>query len=244
MTVAHIGTSGWQYRDWRGPFYPSGEPIRRWLSFYATVFSTVEVNNTFYRLPPRSTFEHWREGTPSGFTIATKASRFLTHVRRLREPQDPVDRMLTRLAALGTRRGPLLLQLPPTLRADVQLLQSAMQAIDRRVPTAVEFRHPTWFRDAVFDTLEEAEQPWCSPIGPVRASRRSSRAVGRTFASIEGRRTEPGTGARSSDDGRTVSLPSGSTKSTSTSTTTRVPRRHTMRFGSARCSRTEGWTSA
>ena len=109
-----IGTSGWQYRDWRGPFYPRKLPQRSWLEYYADAFGTVEVNNAFYRLPERATFEAWRDRTPQGFVVAVKASRYLTHVRRLREPQEPVGRLMDRARGLGGRLGPVLLQLPLT----------------------------------------------------------------------------------------------------------------------------------
>ena len=125
--VFHIGTSGWQYADWRNTFYPRGLPQSRWLEHYATIFSTVEVNATFYRLPREATFADWRNRTPAGFTFAVKASRYLTHVRRLRDPEEPVSRLLTRSAALGPRRGPVLVQLPPTLPADLPSLTATLE---------------------------------------------------------------------------------------------------------------------
>ena len=112
------GTSGWQYRDWRGAFYPPGVPQRRWLEHYAEQFATVENNGTFYRLPARDTFASWRDRVPADFVMAVKASRYLTHVRRLRDPAEPVRRLLDAAAGLGGRLGPVLLQLPPDLRAD------------------------------------------------------------------------------------------------------------------------------
>jgi uncharacterized protein YecE (DUF72 family) len=150
-----VGTSGWQYRDWRATFY-EGEPASAWLSRYAEVFSTVEVNNTFYRLPDRSTFERWRHDTPTGFVMAIKASRYITHLRRLRDPAEPVELLLSRVSALGARTGPLLLQLPPTLRADPERLAETLAAIGERMPAAVEFRHPSWLRDDVMDVLDRA----------------------------------------------------------------------------------------
>jgi uncharacterized protein YecE (DUF72 family) len=109
-----IGTSGWQYRDWRGVLYPPGVPQRRWLEHYATQFATVENNNAFYRLPTRETFTQWAERTPAGFVMAVKASRYLTHIRRLRDPAEPVGRLLGAATGLGAALGPVLLQLPPT----------------------------------------------------------------------------------------------------------------------------------
>ena len=114
MTVI-IGTSGWQYRDWRGRFYPQKLPQRLWLEHYVQFFDTVESNNAFYRLPERETFVKWRERTPADFRWAVKASRFLTHIKRLREPEEPVQRLLGVLAPLRSRSvlGPVLVQLPP-----------------------------------------------------------------------------------------------------------------------------------
>src|SRR3954470_22476493 len=109
-----VGTSGWQYSDWRGRFYPQDLPQRLWLEHYAAAFGTVEVNNAFYRLPERATFEAWRGRTPDDFVVRVKASRYLTHVRRLRDPQEPVARLMDRAEGLGGKLGPVLLQLPPT----------------------------------------------------------------------------------------------------------------------------------
>ncbi len=121
-----VGTSGWQYRDWRGVLYPPDVPQRRWLEHYAERFATVENNNTFYRLPARETFADWRERTPGGFVMAVKASRYLTHIKRLRDPAEPVGRLLGAAAGLGDRLGPVLLQLPPNLAADPQLLDACL----------------------------------------------------------------------------------------------------------------------
>src|SRR6202050_2557545 len=121
-----IGTSGWQYKDWRGGLYPAGVAQRRWLEHYATQYRTVENNGTFYRLPARETFVGWRERTPDDFVMAVKASRYLTHVRRLRDPAEPGSRLLAAAAGLGRKLGPVLLQLPPTLKADVGALDACL----------------------------------------------------------------------------------------------------------------------
>ena len=121
------GTSGWQYRDWRGVFYPPGVPQRRWLEYYARQFATVENNGTFYRLPAREVFASWRERVPGDFVMTVKASRYLTHVRRLRDPANPVRRLLAAADGLGARLGPVLLQLPPDLRAAPGLLRECLR---------------------------------------------------------------------------------------------------------------------
>jgi uncharacterized protein YecE (DUF72 family) len=122
-----VGTSGWQYRDWRGAFYPERLPVSQWLEHYATLFPTVENNGTFYRLPVAGTVASWRARTPAGFVMAVKASRYLTHIRRLREPAEPVGRLLGVAANLGDRLGPVLLQLPPTMRADPAALDECLR---------------------------------------------------------------------------------------------------------------------
>ncbi|HWG65343.1 MAG TPA: DUF72 domain-containing protein, partial [Streptosporangiaceae bacterium] len=124
-----IGTSGWQYRDWRGVLYPERLPQRQWLEHYARHYATVENNSTFYRLPSRDTFADWRERTPDDFVMTVKASRYLTHVRRLRDPAEPVARMLEAAAGLGGRIGPVLLQLPPNLSAEPRRLADCLDQI-------------------------------------------------------------------------------------------------------------------
>jgi uncharacterized protein YecE (DUF72 family) len=165
--VTNVGTSGWQYADWRGSFYPSNVPQRLWLEHYATTFATVEVNNAFYRLPERSTFEQWRARTPAGFTIAVKMSRYLTHIRRLRDPAEPVARFLERASALGSKLGPVLVQLPPNLPADAAVLDAVLREFPRHVRVVVEPRHPSWWTDEVRDVLvaRGAALCWADRLG-------------------------------------------------------------------------------
>ncbi|MGH3327619.1 MAG: DUF72 domain-containing protein [Streptomycetales bacterium] len=144
-----VGTSGWQYRDWRGVLYPQGVPQRRWFEVYASEFATVEVNNAFYRLPERHVFERWRAQTPDGFVVALKASRYLTHVRRLTDPEEPVARLLNRAAGLGDRLGPVLLQLPPNLKVAPERLDTCLAAFPREARVAVEPRHESWWSEEV-----------------------------------------------------------------------------------------------
>lgn len=152
--TAHVGTSGWQYRDWRGRLYPDRLPQGRWLEHYGAAFSTVEVNNAFYRLPEKSVFEGWRSRTPDDFCMAVKASRFLTHIKRLRDPEEPVSRLLERVAGVGGKLGPILLQLPPTLQADAALLDRCLRCFPAGVRVAVEPRHVSWQADEVRSLLE------------------------------------------------------------------------------------------
>ncbi|MGY1710185.1 DUF72 domain-containing protein [Geodermatophilus sp. SYSU D00758] len=156
-----VGTSGWQYRDWRGRFYPPGLPQRLELEHHAAHFATVESNAAFYRLPERATFERWRARTPPDYRWAVKASRFLTHVRRLRDPAEPVARLVERAAGLGDRLAAVLLQLPPTLKADAGLLRDCLQQFPPGLRVAVEPRHDTWWTDEVRDLLERHGAALC-----------------------------------------------------------------------------------
>ncbi|MBA3431695.1 MAG: DUF72 domain-containing protein [Actinobacteria bacterium] len=160
MTV-FIGTSGWQYKHWRETYYPKGLPQSRWLEHYVEDWQTVEVNNSFYRLPDASTFESWAARTPDDFVVAVKASRYLTHIRRLREPQEPVERFLDRARHLGSKLGPVLLQLPPNFRADVPLLAETLALFPPTVRVAVEARHDSWFTDELHDALAAAGAALC-----------------------------------------------------------------------------------
>jgi uncharacterized protein YecE (DUF72 family) len=164
-----IGTSGWQYRDWRGGLYPEGLAQRRWLEHYATQYLTVENNNSFYRLPPPQTFAGWRDRTPDDFVMAVKASRYLSHVRRLRDPAEPVARLLGAAASLGSKLGPVLLQLPPTMTAQPDALDACLTEFRtaalangyRRLRVAVEPRHDSWWTSEVRQVLTGHDAALC-----------------------------------------------------------------------------------
>ncbi|MEU0427919.1 DUF72 domain-containing protein [Streptomyces canus] len=156
-----VGTSGWQYKDWRGVLYPDGVPVRLWLEQYTEHFPTVEINNAFYRLPARETFEAWRERVPGDFVVAVKASRYLTHIKRLKDPQEPVHRLMSHAEGLGPRLGPVLLQLPPTLRADPQLLDACLACFPSSTRVAVEPRHESWWTPETRKVLESRGAALC-----------------------------------------------------------------------------------
>jgi uncharacterized protein YecE (DUF72 family) len=164
--VIRVGTSGWQYRDWRGIFYPERLPQRRWLEFFVTRFPTVEVNNTFYSLPKESTFERWRSETPPGFVVTVKASRFITHIRRLRGAGDSVELFWSRARLLGDRLGPVLFQLPPKFRADVGLLRGFLGVLPSGIRGAFEFRDASWESPDVYRALDDAGAAWVIPDRP------------------------------------------------------------------------------
>ena len=154
--VILIGTSGWQYDHWRGRFYPGDVPKGRWLEHFAARFPTVEVNNSFYRLPSEHAFAGWRHRTPDGFVFAVKASRYITHVRRLNDPKEPVDLLWSRARALGPKLGPILFQLPPNLPADVERRRGLLAAVPAGMRAALEFREPSWMVQQVYDLLNAA----------------------------------------------------------------------------------------
>jgi uncharacterized protein YecE (DUF72 family) len=158
---AFIGCSGWEYKHWRGDFYPAELPRTRWFERYAAEFDTVEINNTFYRLPEERTFADWAARAPAGFTYAVKASRFLTHMKKLREPEEPLDRLFSRMQALGRHLGPVLYQLPPGWKLDRGRLEHFLQALPNGSRHVMEFRDPTWYADDVLEMLERRGVSLC-----------------------------------------------------------------------------------
>ncbi|MGE5243794.1 MAG: DUF72 domain-containing protein [Betaproteobacteria bacterium] len=156
-----IGCSGWQYQHWRGDFFPADLPAVRWLEYYATRFDTVEVNNTFYRLPEAPTFAAWRRRVPARFLFAVKASRFLTHMKKLKDPDEPLRRFFTRARALGSALGPVLYQLPPRWPANVSRLETFLGALPKQRRHVMEFRDPSWYSDEVFTLLERHRVALC-----------------------------------------------------------------------------------
>jgi uncharacterized protein YecE (DUF72 family) len=160
----YIGTSGWNYKHWmNGVFYPRSCPQSEWLAFYARHFGTVEINNSFYRLPAPETFAAWGKKTPDDFIFAVKASRFITHIKRLKDPQDSVKLFLKHSARLGKKLGPILFQLPPQMKADVERLKGLIRALSRRkaLKITLEFRHASWFTQEVYDLVEKAGWTVC-----------------------------------------------------------------------------------
>lgn len=156
-----VGTSGWTYGHWRGRFYPPELPGSRWLDHYAAHFDTVECNATFYRLPVAKTFENWRERTPEGFLWAVKASRLITHVRRLRDVEEPLQVFFSRVVLLGEKLGPVLFQLPPSLRYDGALFSDFAPLLAPLPMAAIEVRHTSWITDRFFDQLQSHRLAFC-----------------------------------------------------------------------------------
>jgi uncharacterized protein YecE (DUF72 family) len=161
---ALVGTSGYVYADWRRRFYPATLPARDWLAFYARRFPTVELNNPFYRLPAAEIFAAWRRAVPPGFVFAVKASRFLTHMKKLRDPAAPLARLLERVQPLGPTLGPVLFQLPAALRASAERLDGFLAELHRQGPelrAVLEVRHPSWLEPAIVRRLAGAGVALC-----------------------------------------------------------------------------------
>ena len=156
-----IGTSGWHYDHWNESFYPEGLSPGERLAFYADRFGGVEINNSFYQLPETDTIESWRDTVSGDFLFAVKASRYITHMKKLKDPQEPVDNFLERVRSLGSRLGPILFQLPPKWRCNPQRLRDFLAVLPGGQRYAFEFRDPSWFDDEVYRALEEAGAAFC-----------------------------------------------------------------------------------
>lgn len=167
-----VGTSGWQYRDWKGTFYPDGLPAKDELAYYASVFDTVEVNSTFYHMPRVTTGEKWYRETPAGFRFTLKLNRFLTHTKRLAvddESRRYLADFAATAAALGEKLGVVLVQLPPSLRYDLDRLRTFFDAArSHRLPLALECRHASWFTPETYALLDDYDVLWVINDSPDR----------------------------------------------------------------------------
>jgi uncharacterized protein YecE (DUF72 family) len=149
-----IGCSGWQYKHWRGDFYPADVPADRWLEYYARAFDTVEINSSFYRLPDSTTVHAWRTRVPTDFLFAWKGSRFLTHMRKLKDPVDPLHRLFQRARLLKHKLGPVLYQLPPRWKRNRERFDGFLRSLPKGARHVVEFRDPSWYHDETFDAMQ------------------------------------------------------------------------------------------
>ena len=157
----YIGCSGWHYDHWRALYYPEGLPKSKWLQFYVKEFSTVELNNSFYHLPSEKAFVTWRESTPDNFLFAVKVSRFITHIKRLRNLDSAVENFLSRACLLQDKLGPLLYQLPPNMKRNDEVLENFLSLLPQKYQHAFEFRHDSWIDDSVFHILQQYHVGLC-----------------------------------------------------------------------------------
>jgi len=163
-----IGTSGWNYSHWRELFYPRDLRQKTWLEFYSKAFDTVEINSTFYRLPKPEYVDNWADSTPGGFLFAVKGSRYLTHLKRLGETGEPLDRFFDLLGRLGDKAGPVLWQLPPQMKRDDDRLSAFVGSLPGGWRHTFEFRNPEWFCPEVYEILERAGMALCFGDHPER----------------------------------------------------------------------------
>jgi uncharacterized protein YecE (DUF72 family) len=161
MHPIRIGTSGWNYDDWRGKVYPRDLPPSRWFAYYCKLFNTVEINNTYYKQPTTHAVDTWREQAPPKFVYAVKASRYLTHMRKLSDPADPLGRFLRMATRLKSHLGPLLYQLPPNWKKDLGRLRSFLSILPKQQMHVLEFRNRDWLSDDTFDLLTEFQVCLC-----------------------------------------------------------------------------------
>jgi uncharacterized protein YecE (DUF72 family) len=156
-----IGTSGWHYGHWAGPFYPPDLPKDKWLEYYAQHFDTVELNNTFYHLPKPQFLKRWHKLTPKNFIYAVKVSRYITHIKKLKDVSEELTRFIGLAALLGRKLGPILYQLPPSLHKDLDRLESFIKLLPKGKIAVFEFRHESWYREDTYKLLDKFGVGFC-----------------------------------------------------------------------------------
>jgi uncharacterized protein YecE (DUF72 family) len=161
LGAVHIGTSGWHYKHWYGRFYPEKLPASKMLEFYSRYFDTVELNNTFYRLPPDNGLETWRTTAPRGFCFAAKGSRFITHMKKLKDPEVAIGRYFERIDRLRPKLGPIVFQLPPFWEIDEERFQNFLRALPKQHRYAFELRNPTWHTESIYRILRKHNAAFC-----------------------------------------------------------------------------------
>lgn len=177
MAQIRIGCSGWQYKHWREIFYPKGLAQTRWFALYADHFDTVEINSSFYHLPKATTFEKWHDQAPPGFCYAIKANRFITQAKKLLDCEEPMERMMSVTRHLGGRLGPMLYQLPPSLKLDLERLAAFLPLLPKDVTNIFEFRDKSWYVPETFDLLDGHGVGFC--VHDMRGSASERIAVGK-----------------------------------------------------------------
>src|SRR5262245_56274123 len=159
--TVHIGTSGWHYKHWKGRFYPKKLPASKMLGYYQQHFDTVELNNSFYRLPPENALADWRDSTPRNFCFTMKGSRFLTHMKKLKDPEQGIDRFMERAKILGKKLGPIVFQLPPRWESNAERLETFLRALPRTHRYSFELRDASWHKPAIYRILEKHNAAFC-----------------------------------------------------------------------------------
>ncbi len=156
-----IGTSGWHYDHWSGLFYPADLPKNKWFEFYAQHFDTVEINNTFYQQPKQQTFKNWHEQAPKNFVFTVKANRFITHIKKLKDVEEPLERFFEGVRLLKSKLGPILFQLPPSMHKDLNRLRDFLQVLPKNRIAVFEFRHESWYCEDTYKLLDKFNAGFC-----------------------------------------------------------------------------------
>jgi uncharacterized protein YecE (DUF72 family) len=159
--VIHIGTSGWSYKHWLGTFYPQGTKAKEQFPYYIKYFNTVEINNTFYRLPKKETFQNWKNEVPDDFIYVIKASRYITHMKKLHDPEKSTAVFLEHAAILGKNLGAILFQLPPSMKADAKILSEFLDQLPTTTRYVFEFRNSSWYQKGIYDLLQKHNCAFC-----------------------------------------------------------------------------------
>ncbi|MEJ2614985.1 MAG: DUF72 domain-containing protein [Ignavibacteriaceae bacterium] len=157
----YVGTSGYSYKEWKGKFYPEDIKPDNMLNFYSDQFSTVEINNTFYRMPQRFVLETWKKQVPADFRFSVKAPQRITHMKKLKDVDEDIRYFIDIITSLGNKLGIILFQFPPYFRKNTELLQNFTNLLPKNITAAFEFRHESWFEDDVFSCLKEKDFPLC-----------------------------------------------------------------------------------
>lgn len=160
-TRIYIGTSGWHYKHWLGTFYPAGINAKQQFDYYKQFFDTVEINNSFYKLPPREVFDGWYQNSPRKFLFVVKAHRFITHNLKLLRPKEPLAKFFNSVLALKDKLGPILFQLPPQWKVNAERLKQFLEALPTAYSYAFEFRNDTWYQEAVYTLLQQYNCTFC-----------------------------------------------------------------------------------
>lgn len=159
--MIHIGTSGWHYKHWKGPFYPEDLPDKELLKFYSARFDSAEINNSFYQVPEKKTLQQWSRTAGENFIFAAKASRYITHMKKLKDPRQPVKKFMDKIEALGDSLGPVLFQLPPNWKKNTGRLKSFLEVLPKGFRFTFEFRDPDWFGRDVYELLAAQGAAFC-----------------------------------------------------------------------------------
>lgn len=195
----YIGTSGWDYPQWKSLFYPNELAKEQWLTYYTEKFRTLEINHSFYQLPEKDTLSHWKTQVPKGFRFAVKASRYITHNKKLKDPKDPIANFMDRVVALDQTLGPILFQLPPRWHCNPERLEQFLQALPQRFEYSFEFRDRTWHCPEVYDLLNSHGAAFCIFDLSQQPSDKVTTAD-HIYVRLHGPKEDPYTGSYSSQD--------------------------------------------